>query len=76
LCSEYVTIQVGTEGQRHKGTKVQMHKENMNLYYLNRDEFDKLYELSQEIERMLSSLIRKLSSNRQDNFVPLCLCAY
>jgi len=60
----------------HKGTKGQMHKENMNLYYLNRDEFDKLYELSQEIERMLSSLIRKLSSNRQDNFVPLCLCAY
>ena len=35
---------------------------SMNLYYLNRDEFDKLYELSREIERMLSSLIRKLSS--------------
>ncbi|MBU1053239.1 MAG: four helix bundle protein [Proteobacteria bacterium] len=34
---------------------------SMNLYYLNRDEFDKLYELSREIERMLSSLIRKLS---------------
>ncbi|KFI37552.1 S23 ribosomal protein [Peptococcaceae bacterium SCADC1_2_3] len=35
---------------------------SMNLCYLNRDEFDKLYELSREIERMLSSLIRKLSS--------------
>ena len=47
---------------RHKGAKAQRHKENMNLYYLNRDEFDKLYELSREIERMLRSLIRKLSS--------------
>jgi len=28
----------------------------MNLYYLKRDEFDKLSELSREIERMLSSL--------------------
>jgi len=28
---------------------------------LKRDEFDKLSELSREIERMLSSLIRKLS---------------
>ena len=35
---------------------------SMNLCYLNRDEFDKLYELSREIERMLSGLIRKLSS--------------
>ena len=34
---------------------------SMNLHYLNRDKFDKLYELSREIERMLSSLIRKLS---------------
>jgi len=35
---------------------------SMSLCYLNRDEFDKLYEVSREIERMLSSLIRKLSS--------------
>ena len=35
---------------------------SVNLCYLNKDEFDKLYELSREIERMLSSLIRKLSS--------------
>ena len=35
---------------------------SMNLGYLNRGEFDKLYELSREIERMLSSLIEKLSS--------------
>ncbi len=34
---------------------------SMNLHYLSRDQFDKLYELSREIERMLSSLIRKLS---------------
>ena len=34
---------------------------SMNLYYLKRDEFDKLSELSREIERMLSSLIRKLT---------------
>ena len=32
-----------------------------NLNYLNKDNFDKLYESSREIERMLSSLIRKLS---------------
>ncbi len=35
---------------------------SINLCYLNRDQFDKLYELSREIERMLSSLIMKLSS--------------
>jgi len=35
---------------------------SINLRYLNRNEFDKLYRLSREIERMLSSLIRKLSS--------------
>jgi len=29
---------------------------SINLYYLKRDEFDKLSELSREIERMLSSL--------------------
>ena len=34
---------------------------SMNLYYLKKDEFDKLSELSREIERMLSSLIRRLS---------------
>jgi len=34
----------------------------MNLDYLNRGEFDKLYELSREIERMISSLAGKLSS--------------
>jgi len=34
----------------------------MNLNYLGKDDFDKLYESSREIERMLSSLIRKLSS--------------
>jgi len=35
---------------------------SINLRYLNRNEFDKLYRLSREIEQMLSSLIRKLSS--------------
>jgi four helix bundle protein len=35
---------------------------SMNLQYLDKGAFDKLYELSREIERMLSSLIRKLSS--------------
>jgi four helix bundle protein len=34
---------------------------SMNLNYLDKDSFDKLYESSREIERMLSSLIRKLS---------------
>ena len=33
-----------------------------NLNYLDRDRFDKLYESSREIERMLSSLIKKLSN--------------
>jgi four helix bundle protein len=35
---------------------------SLNLNYFNKDDFDKLYESSREIERMLSSLIRKLSS--------------
>lgn len=35
---------------------------SLNLNYIDRSEFDELYKLSQEIERMLSSLIRRLSS--------------
>ena len=35
---------------------------SMNLNYLNKEKFDKLYELSREIERMISSLIRKISA--------------
>jgi four helix bundle protein len=31
-----------------------------NLGYLNKDRYDALYELSREIERMLSSLVRKI----------------
>jgi len=42
----------------------------MNLYYLKRDEFDKLSELSREIERMLSSLIRKLSGKQARQLCP------
>lgn len=33
---------------------------SFNLEYISKERFDKLYELSREIERMLSSLIRKL----------------
>ncbi|MEA2038500.1 MAG: four helix bundle protein [Thermodesulfobacteriota bacterium] len=33
---------------------------SLNLQYIDRREFESLYELSREIERMLSSLIRKL----------------
>jgi len=32
----------------------------LNLRYLKKSDFDKLYESSREIERMLSSLVRKL----------------
>lgn len=35
-----------------------------NLSYIPKEKFDKLYELSREIERMLSSLIRKLKEKR------------
>ena len=35
---------------------------SFNLHYIDRSEFDELYEQSREIERMLSSLIRKLKS--------------
>ena len=35
---------------------------SLNLNYIDRSEFDELYKLSREIERMLSSLIRRLSS--------------
>lgn len=34
----------------------------LNLGYLNKSDFDKLYDPSREIERMLSSLIRKLDA--------------
>jgi four helix bundle protein len=34
----------------------------LNLRYLKKSDFDKLYESSREIERMLSSLIRKLEN--------------
>lgn len=36
----------------------------LNLRYLKKSDFDKLYESSREIERMLSSLIRKLENSR------------
>ena len=62
---------------------------SMNLHYLNRGDFDKLYELSREIERMLSSLIRKVKcqigikargkGTKWQGLLcvsePLCLCA-
>ncbi len=35
-----------------------------NLKYINKQKFDKLYDLSREIERMLSSFIRSLKSKR------------
>lgn len=34
----------------------------LNLQYLSKTDFDKLYESSREIERMLSSLIKKLEN--------------
>jgi len=37
-----------------------------NLGYLDRSETERLYALSREIERMLSSLIRKLNDKRPD----------
>ncbi|MDT8299906.1 MAG: four helix bundle protein [Sedimentisphaerales bacterium] len=36
-----------------------------NLRYLDKLEYDKMYESSREIERMLSSLIKKLDGKRQ-----------
>ncbi|MGB1042473.1 MAG: four helix bundle protein [Tenacibaculum sp.] len=35
-----------------------------NLDYVSKEKYDELYELSREIERMLSSLIRKLKQKR------------
>ncbi len=58
--NEYIHfLQIATGSLYELQTQMEI---SMNLCYLNRDEFDKLYELSREIERMLSSLIRKLSS--------------
>jgi four helix bundle protein len=34
---------------------------SFNLHYLTKSNFDKIYELSREIERMLSSLLKKLN---------------
>ena len=36
----------------------------MNLGYLNKSDFDKLYESTREIERMLNSLTRKLQAQQ------------
>jgi len=36
----------------------------LNLQYLNKTDFDKLYESSREIERMLSSLTKKLNDKQ------------
>ena len=35
----------------------------LNLEYLSSDEFKRIYELSREIERMLSSLCKKITNN-------------
>ena len=35
-----------------------------NLKYINKEKFDNLYELTREIERMLSSFIRSIKSKR------------
>ena len=37
---------------------------SLNLQYLKRSDFDRLFELSREIERMLSSLTSKLSGGQ------------
>ena len=37
---------------------------SFNLRYLNKSDFDKLYESSREIERMLSSLTKKLNDKQ------------
>ena len=39
---------------------------SLNLHYIDKSEFDRLYELSREIERMLSSLIRKLVTIQEE----------
>jgi four helix bundle protein len=36
----------------------------LNLQYMNKTDFDKLYESSREIERMLNSLTRKLNDKQ------------
>ena len=36
-----------------------------NLEYINKDKFEELYELSREIERMLSSFIRTIKSKHK-----------
>lgn len=38
---------------------------SFNLLYINEKKFNVLYELTREVERMLSSLIRKLKSKRK-----------
>lgn len=37
---------------------------SLNLTYISKERFDELFELSREIERMLSSLTRKLKEKR------------
>jgi four helix bundle protein len=46
-----------------------------NLRYIKESDFDLMMEGAREIERMLSSLIRKLALFLCA-FVPLCLCAF
>ena len=60
--SEYIRFLYITTGSLYE---LQTHLEiALNLQYLNKTNFDKLYESSREIERMLSSLTKKLNEKR------------
>lgn len=47
-----------------------------NLYYINETQFKKTFEESREIERMLSSFIKKLKKEPNKSFASLNLCLF
>jgi four helix bundle protein len=62
--SEYVRfLYIATSSLYELQTQMEI---ALNLRYSNKSDFDKLYESSREIERMLSSLIKKLNNKQID----------
>jgi len=60
--SDYIrSLHIATDSLYELQTQLEI---CLNLRYLNKSSFDELYESSREIERMLSSLTKKLNDKR------------
>lgn len=61
--NDYVRFLNITNGSLYE---LQTHLEiSLNLRYIEKNDFDRVYESSREVERMLSSLIQKINNNQE-----------